>query len=297
MFAKTSFALRSVALLPLFLIAGAAEPPRELEQLMLMHVDGKLVIETDGRVGALDFDTKFDPALRAALEAKMRAWRFQPVRVAGQAARAQTSFSVGLAAQDIGGRMQVRVDGTQFGQHGNAGEAPAIVPDGVAPPITAKTMTPPRFPMDLMRAGKIGLVRLTIRVAPDGRVAEVVASQALAYDIGGKESEKSARRSIRDFEAASVEAARKWTFNVPAGASARKVEDMTVSGDIEFQLRYDTGLAGQWVPVRRAAARVVAWLPHVLDDGNLLGVGQAGRLAGAESPFKLATPVAGNVVM
>jgi hypothetical protein len=297
MSAKSSFMRRAPVLAALFLVAGAASPPATLEQLVLMHVDGKLTIETDGSVGEMAFDTKFDPGLRDALEAKMRAWRFEPVRVGGAPRRAETAFSVTLAAEQREDKALVRIDGTRFGPQDNATATAAIVPDGVAAPITARRMLPPQYPADLMRSGKIGRVRLVIRVAPDGRAAEVVAAQSLVYDFGGREPATSARRSIRVFEAASIQAARNWTFNVPAGAASRKPDDMTVSTDVEYQLRYDTSAAGQWVPVLRAPARAAAWLPPERGKGSALGVGAAGQLAGVDSPYKLATPVAGNVVM
>ena len=273
-------------------------PEAALESIILMQVEGVVTIEPDGTVGGLSFDTKFEDALRGALESKMRAWRFKPVLVAGQARRAQTPFRVMLAAGRLDGQYQVRIDDTGFGGvEGTKAMLGAVVPDGVAPPITAKRMVAPQYPMTQQRAGEIGRVHLVIRVAPDGRVADVLATQSLAFDIGGSESDASARRSIHSFEVAAIAAARRWTFNVPAAAAARSASDMTVSTDVEYVLRYDTTVAGQWIAVKRAPKRPVAWLPPEQADGTGAGMSATGEVAGVNSPYRLATPVAGNVVM
>lgn len=277
---------------------GAAPQAESLESLMLMHVDGKVTIEPDGRIGDLSFDTKFDEVLRSALEAKMRAWRFKPVLIGAQARRAQTQFRVMLAAERDGGQYQVHVDGTRFGPvQTPAAIAAAIVPDGVAPPITAKQMTPPKYPMNQMMAGNIGSVHLVIRVSPDGRAADVAATQSLVFDIDGRETQAGARRNIRVFEDAAIAAARRWTFNVPPGGATRSAGEMTVSTDVEYQIRYDTGVAGQWVPVRRAPKRPIAWLSRDQAEDTGVGMTAAGQVAGVASPYQLAAPVTGDVVM
>lgn len=286
------------------LLGGAAQPAEPLplgvplENLVLMHVDGAVEIEPDGRVGTVAFKTRFDEGLRASLEEKMRAWRFKPVQIGGEARRVQTQFRVMLAAEMRDGKYHVNIDSTCFSPDQTAESvAAATVPDGVAPPITARRMAPPQYPFNQMMSGEIGSVHLVIRVSPDGRVADVVATQSLVFDIGGKESDVEARRSIRAFEAAAIGAARKWSFNVPAGAGSRSASDMTVSTDVEYQIRYNTGLDGQWVPVKRAPKRAVAWLPPEQSEAGGVGMGAAGQVAGIDSTYRLQQPVDGTPVM
>ncbi len=270
------------------------DAPGSLEHLVLMHVTGTLAIEPDGHVGNVTFTSTFDPAVRAGLEAKMRDWKFAPIRVGGEARRAETGFDVRLAAQKVGDSFVVRLDGTNF-DGGNANNA--VVPDGVSAPITAKRMAPPAYPQDLMMSGKTGRVRLVIRIAADGHVEDVVAAQSLAFDFRGREPESVARKSIRVFERNAIIAARRWTFNVPPGRAERGPEAMTVATDVEYLIQYDTMVAGQWVPVQRAPSRTIDWLPRDRADAAVSGSGGAGSIAGLESPYRLLTPVNGNVVM
>lgn len=267
--------------------------PGPLAHLVLMHVTGTIVIEPDGQVGNVSFSSNFDPAVRAGLEAKMHDWKFAPIRVGGVARRAETGFEVRLAGEKAGDGYVVRMDGTSF--DGIAKNA--VLPDGVPAPITARRMAPPSYPQDLMMSGKTGRVRLVIRVAADGHVEDVVAAQSLAFDFRGREPESSARKSIRVFERNAIIAARRWTFNVPPGTAERGAEAMTVATDVEYVLKYDTSVAGQWVPVQRAPSRTIGWLPRDRADSAVSNAGSAGTVAGLESPYRLLTPVNGKVVM
>lgn len=281
------------------LLTGAAKAPEQtaaLESLVLMHVDGNITIEPDGRVGDVVFDTKFDDVLRSALDAKMRGWHFTPVRVAGQARRVETKFQVMLAAEEQAGGVTVRIDDTSFGDSGQAAVARAVVPDGTAAPITLKRISLRHYPINLKPAGQIGRVHLVMRIAPDGRVADVMATQSLVFDIDGRETDAAARRAMRTFEASAIADARTWTFNVPGLASARSASDMSVAIDVEYESRYDTAVAGQWLPVKRGPQRVVDWLPPDEPGGTGVGMGAAGQVAGIGSPYRLETPVAGNIV-
>lgn len=290
--------LTRIAAIALSLCAlGASQSPGDvpgpLQHLVLMHVTGTLVIEPDGRVSDVRFSSNFDPAVRAGLEAKMRDWKFAPIRVGGVARRAETGFEVRLAGEKVGDGYVVRMDGTNF--DGNAKNA--VVPDGVPAPITARQMAPPSYPEELMMFGKTGRVRLVIRVAADGHVEDVVAAQSLAFDFQGREPDSSARKSIRVFERNAILAARRWTFNVPPGTAERGAEAMTVATDVEYVIKYDTSVAGQWVPVQRAPSRTIGWLPRDRAESAVSGGGSAGTIAGLESPYRLVTPVNGKVVM
>ena len=277
---------------------GASQSPGDVEgplaHLMLMHVTGKLVIEPDGHVGDVSFASTFDPAVRAGLEANIRDWKFAPILVGGVARRAETGFEVRLAAEKVDGSFVVRMDGTDFD---GASAKNVVLPDGVPVPITAKRMQPPVYPQDLMMSGKTGRVRLVIRVAADGHVEDVVAAQSLAFDFKGREQESVARRTIRVLERNAIIAARRWTFNVPPGHAERGPEAMTVSTDVEYAIKYDTTVAGQWVPVQRAPRRSIDWLPKDRAEAAVSGGGGVGTVAGLESPYRLLTPVTGNVVM
>lgn len=289
----TRFAGIALSLCALGASQSPGDVPGPLEHLVLMHVTGTILIEPDGHVGDIKFTSTFDPAVRTSLEAKMRDWKFAPIRVGGVARRAETAFEVRLAAKKVGDGYVVRMDGTNF----DAVAKDAVVPDGVPVPITPRRMAAPSYPEELMMSGKTGRIRLVILVAPDGHVQDVVAAQSLAFDFKGREPESSARKTIRVFEHNAIIAARRWTFNVPPGNAARGPEAMTVSTDVEYVIKYDTGVAGQWVPVQRAPSRNIDWLSRDRAEAAVSGGGSAGTVAGLESPYRLVTPVNGKVVM
>ena len=51
------------------------------------------------------------------------------------------------------------------------------------------------------------------------------------------------------------------------------------------------------MPVQRAPSRAIDWLPRDRAEAAVSGGGSAGTVAGLESPYRLLTPVNGNVVM
>lgn len=273
--------------------------PAGMERVVLMHAEGTIVIEPSGAVDDVRFSSKLAPELQAALDRTLRGWHFGPVKVGGESVRAEIRFLVMLAAAQEDGHYRIRIDGTRFGldaTHGNAIPG-AVVPDGERLRITKRQMAPPVYPRAMQQQGQTGKVLLAIRIAPDGRVAEAAVLQTLIYDIGQKGSSNHAANSARQFEQNALAAARRWTFNVPPGAEAWTGAEMTGTTEVEYMLRYDTSVAGQWVPVLRGPKRPISWMPTGKREVAAVGTDSGGGLSALESPYRLAEPVDGTPVM
>jgi TonB family protein len=289
----------SVSLAALFACAGwagaATAPPEPVESLLLMSVEGQVVIAPDGSVDALEIASKISPDLQAALEARLRAWRFAPVRVGGAPTRAQTRFELTLAAVRTGDRLGIRIEGANFG---DATAKAAIVPDGMAEPITPISMPAPLYPQSLQAANQTGRVLLAILVSPDGRVEQVSAAQSLAFDFRHRQTDAAALRTMHVLERNAIRAARQWRFKVPAATAALPPARRTVMGVVEYVLVYDTGKSGQWLPVQRGPRHPLDWMPpDRRDAGVALGASGGTQLSGLDSPYRLVAAADGQPVM
>ena len=254
----------------------ALAAPEGLERVSLMTVDAHITIETDGTVSQAHIDTKIVPQLAESLERTMLKWRYEPVRVAGQARRAQTQLRLALAAEQEGDQYRVRLDGVDYP---DAVNPEAVLPDGQLPSITAGRLIPPGYPQSLMMRGVMGRVLLAIRVTADGKAGEVMVVQSLLFDLD--RPTPLTRRTVADFESVAKNVARKWTFKVPPGP-ARDVEHMTVMVPVVFTMGYDLDAPGQWLPVLRIPRQVIPWLPATQARS---GLGLASSGGGSVSQF------------
>ena len=228
-----------------------------LEAVALMVVEGHVVIETDGSVSLAQIDTKIDPALAKNLETAISKWRFTPVRIGGELRRVSTRLRLQLAAtRQEGDRFKVTVDSADFP---DASSKASARPDGQPEPITGKHLGPPKYPSEAQMRGTMGAVMLAIRVTPEGKAGEVIVVQSHLYEVDARFAVS--RRNLSLLENSAVNAARRWTFNVPPGAT-RDAKAMTVTVPVEYTLAdvpLDT--PGQWLKVQRTAKQQITWLP------------------------------------
>ena len=199
------------------------------ESVMTMRVDGDLLIDTEGRVKEYSLRTALDPKLRQMLDKAIPAWRLVPITQGGKPVNARTPMRITLAASEVAGGVEVRIDNVVFApltdedrqaawadkraafESGHAIE-PLGEPAQAPVLISARTMHPPGYPIGLMRAGVEGVVLLNLRLNPDGTVAEVFAAQSSLLNVkGGSEILDKARALL---ERESKRAARRWTFTI-----------------------------------------------------------------------------------
>lgn len=173
---------------------------------MSLDFSGHLDVDVQGRVTAVAIDKqdKYPPAMVEFVRNQVSGWEFERELRDGVAVPFRTPMQLQLL-----GRKQdddsytVRVASTTF-------RAP-LAQDRVA----QRRMAPPRFPRAVFEKGLEGVVYLLLQVDADGRVANVIAEQVNMYRIGLPRDMERARTQLA---AVSVDAARRWSFDVPAPA-------------------------------------------------------------------------------
>lgn len=264
-----------------------------VESVVAMQVDGWVSFDTLGQVEDYRITTPVHESIRAGLDGTVRKWKFHPVLVDGVPRRAKTRMRVTLAAKQESDGVRLKVDNVVFPSE--PGDVTAKV-DGQPEPISGRKLRPPGYPLGLMQQGVAGAVLLAIRVGPDGRAAEVIAVQSMLYDVRGGAS--ALRVGIRMLEKSAVDAAKGWTFNVPATENLRNADEQTVTVPVEYVMdKAKVNLAGQWRTIVRVPKRSIGWRTPAPGTQSV-GVADAvaGELIPLNSAIALATDVAGAVL-
>jgi hypothetical protein len=252
--------------------AGAAAVG-ELEDALLLSVDGSIVIEADGSVGEYAIASKTTPELMDMFARAIPRWRFDPVLVDGQPRRAKANMRLLVAATKAGKDYRVGIENVVF---------PGVLTELDGPrasagaPVEAigRKMTPPTYPRALERAGVTGRVLLGMHFAPDGRILEVVPVQTMLFSVRGFNAEL--RKAVALLESSATGAARQWTIDVKQRPGVPTTErDFTAYTTIEYVMSGPTrGKAprgkpehvsndappGQWRQATRTAKRPMPWL-------------------------------------
>lgn len=263
----------ALLLAPTQVLAG---PSDALEEVSVLTLDGRIVIEPDGVVSDVTVETKLTPALAEVVKRHVAGWRFRPVLVDGVAKRASTALRLGLAGAGEGGELRIWVDSVSFPDYR---KPTALRPDGELEPITGRVLRPPGYPPGLQQRGMMGTVLLAIRVTPEGKVGDVVAVQSMAY-LFNKPAGLNPR-ALEVLEANAINAARRWSFNVPNAAS-RTPGQLTVTVPVQYDLGYVLEAPGQWLRVKRTAKRPIGWLPP--KPGGI-GLGVANSSGSSLTPY------------
>lgn len=303
-----------VGILALVLASAGAQAGDRLavqaagESVMTMRVDGDLLIDTEGRVTEYSLRTALDPGLRQMLDKAVPAWRLVPVTQGGRPVNAKTPMRIVLVATKIPAGYEVRIDNVVFAPitaddykeakasrqaARDSGEAITIAGELPRQPveITGENMRPPGYPVGLMKAGVEGMVLLTLRLNPDGTVADVVASQSSLLNIKGQSALLDKARALLEKE--SVRAAAQWKYTVDAAhRELLEAEDLTVRVPIEFRMGSPDGKgsrpAGSWRHEFRGPNLPVPWLLGKHGD-QIVGVSDldSSQQVSGSTPFRL----------
>lgn len=260
------------------------------ESVMTMRVDGDLLIDTEGRVKEYSLRTAIDPKLRQMLDQAIPTWRLVPVTQGGTPVNAKTPMRIVLAAREVPAGYEVRLDNVVFApltkeDHEAAkaselaarerGESISIAGEQPRQPvfIASKDLRPPGYPMGLMKADVEGTVLLSLRLNPDGTVAEVTATQSSLLNVKGGSAVLDKARALLEKEC--IRAAMRWTYTVDAvHPELLEAEDLTVRVPIDFRMGQDRDagkLDGAWRYEFRGPNLPVPWL--LGKDGNqIVGV-------------------------
>ena len=253
-------------------VAVAVSDP--LTAVKTLQVEGWVVIDTQGRVEDYRLKSKINEPLRSTVDKAVRAWSFHPVLVDGQVRRAEALMRVTLAATQVGEGYEVRVDNVIFP---NPELEPSSKQSKQEPKVVrGRRLKPPSYPPGLAMANVSGVVLLAIRVGEDGRVADVAPVQTMLLDIRGQQ--KTLQLAAGMFEAASLDAARRWTFWVPADFSQWPADKRIVTVPVEYQMTGSPTFerTGVWRTVVRTPKRRFDWMP-LRPGSQSVGVADVGR--------------------
>ncbi|MFT4179319.1 MAG: hypothetical protein QM612_07630 [Thermomonas sp.] len=252
------------------------------ESLMTLRVDGELTIGTEGQVLEYKLRTQPNQLIRDMLAKDIPTWQLVPVLQGGRPVKARTPMRITLAATEVAGGYEVRIDNVVFapltrqdydeaqaaeraafenGETITTADEPASAPAF----ITSRKMQPPSYPTGLLYAGVEGIVLLILRLNPDGTVAEAFAAQSSLLNIKGRPTILDKARALLEKE--SLRAAQKWTFDIEThNPSALSNKDMTLRIPVDYRLsdsgKKDTApeIAGTWRHEFRGPNLTAPWL-------------------------------------
>lgn len=281
------------------------------ESVLTMRVDGELTIGPDGQVVEYKVRTPLEPRLQEMLAKAIPSWRLKPVLQNGKPVGARTPMRITLAATQAAEGYQVRIDNVVFAPltaadreaaraaaaaaraRGEvlvtAGEQPLSVPD-----IRRVKTNPPVYPRGLASNGMEGMVLMVLRLQPDGRVADAVASQSTLFNVKGRPEVLDKARAM--LERVSLAAARSWTFDVDAadpGSLTPRALSLSIAVDFAMAEtpKEQREAVGVWRWEFRGPQQFAPWLRKVVEE-QVVGVSDlaGGEFLAGSSPFRLADP-------
>jgi len=217
---------------------AASQSRREVRQQAeaSMVLTGQIDIGTDGQVEAFQIDKRgqVNDAIARFVEGAVQAWRFEPVRVDGQAVKARSPVSLRLGGRiHPEGGQQVTLLAASVQQYD-----PTATDD-----VTRLKMPPPAYPEDVYRAGGRGDVLLLVQVGRDGKVMDVATEQVNLRVIANE----AAMRQMRDkLSRVSMAAARRWTFKAPTTGEHKEDASWTVRVPVTFAFHGEEMRYGKW---------------------------------------------------
>lgn len=162
-----------------------------------LSADGDIYIAPDGTVIDYKLDSKdLAPEVAKLVDARIRRWRFEPIRLDGKPVIAKTRMTVELDAIPVADGYQLRVAGVGFGN-----------PRRTHP----ENMKPPRYPLPARRAGVEAQVLLLLSVDAQGKVAKV---EIQSTSLSGKGPQQVMTQWADMFEDSAGDAARHWHFEM-----------------------------------------------------------------------------------
>ena len=267
------------------LVAAAAGPAavrKQVESRML--VTGKITIEADGRVNGFELDQreKLPDPVAGLVERSVPLWRFDPMRVEGKPVKTQARMSMGIVAkkqQDDQFLLDIR----------NAGFV--VENQDPAKEISGKAMRPPSYPEAAYRMGVKGTVYLILRLTPQGTVAEAFTEQVNLTVVG---DERVMARGRDLLSRSALQAAKAWTFNVPANAADDEDPFWMVRVPVAYAWADDrTPQYGEWESYVPGPTQKAPWILEEIDAsyspdtqvaGSVQEVGDAPRLLSKLEP-------------
>src|SRR5690606_26278746 len=182
--------------------AGKARPPAEAEAGV--GVEGSIVGGSDGRTVEYEHrePERLPGPVSAYLEHHIPRWQFVPPELDGQPVQLRNRMYIYVVARpSADGGMRLDLAGASF----------IPIDQDAGYEVTGKKLGPPRYPLQANALGVGATVYLAVRVGRKGGVLDVAAEQVNLHFLPEDDRDQWERLFVRN----ALDAARKWTFNVP----------------------------------------------------------------------------------
>lgn len=264
------------------LMAGGISPAWAQEQSPLLDMDanGEVQIAIDGHVSDYRLHSNLSPTVAALVDRNVRNWRFAPITVDGKPVIAKTALHIRLSAEPVTGKAEyvVRIVNINFGEPGRSKEG----------------MKPPRYPVEAAKARLSAKVLLSVRLDNEGKVVDVRPYQT-SLDVR-MNSENVAESWRREFERASIAAARQWRYDVSEMIDGKPVKTDALVPVI-FLIGESAKHEGEWKAFIPGPVHPAPWMDAgalaVHHDVSRLADGQALSMS---SRFQLKDDVIGKTL-
>jgi hypothetical protein len=229
-----------------------------------ISVTGRIAIDPEGRVTEQSLETPLPEAISEAVQRRIAAWRFEPVKVDERAVVATTRMDLSLRLVEADDQFDLFVDSVHFG-------SPAPHPN------QQRGRGSIRYPSSMLQRRVGGRVVLAVRLDADGSVAELRPYQtSLSVRTG---SEREAERFRAALEQASMRAAAHWQFDMSERIDG-EAHGATVMVPIEFRIveRGAPTRPGSWHTLVPGPVHAVPWQQQderLAIDVSTLGHGEA----------------------
>lgn len=249
-----------------------------------MLVTGFVEVNPDGSLHGytLDKPEKLPPSVVEVVGKVVPTWEFE---LSGQAKDVVKSpMSLRVVARPMGeGQFKVIVQGASFGEHGDRSDV-----------VTGKDRSPPQYPRLAIKARISGTAYLVLRIGRDGTVQDAIAEQVNLDQYGTAMEMEHYRQLLAD---ASLDAARKWTFNPPTkGASVDDpywVVRVPVSFSLhQFGTRPTEESYGSWHAYIPGPRQTPPWISKTLANESPDAMPD-GAVGAGDSRLRLVTPLSG----
>lgn len=260
------------------LAANANQVSKHVEASMV--VTGWIEIALDGDVQGytLDQSDKLPQPVVDIVNKTVAKWKFKPVLIEGKPVLAKAKMNLRVVASPRGSdQYSLRVRGATFGD-GDKDASPGY-----------KSTRLPDYPTLALRESVGGTVYVALQIGRDGRVEQAVARQVDLRATGTEREMESARKAFAD---ASLDAVKRWTFNVPSTGSVGDADHWTVTVPINFNI-WGTRQPGygQWDAYVPGPVQQIPWEEsQVTTDSNVDAVPDGLALL-QDAHFVLLTPL------
>lgn len=255
---------------------GPAAVRKQIESSML--VTGYVVVDQQGLVSShsLDDAGKLPPGVVELIANDVPRWKFEPVVVDGKVVNAKAKMSLRVIARKLDAEHYgIRIGSASFGQEKSEG-------------ISAKRMRPPAYPALLVKDGVAGTVYLAMRIGPDGLVQDAVAEQVNLKAVADERQMQVWRDALAK---ASVAAAKRWSFTLPADANGPEPAFRSVRVPVAYSFDRSSPKYGQWDAYVPGPRQTIPWREQ--DDAASGGADAyvAGSISQVDNGLRLLTPL------